>query len=193
VSLSINLNKYFKSLLFEFSAQFNRTPTTVDGFPSYRPPEFPPIQRPQIPPSEEFPIYRPQPQPQPPVNEFPTTTQNEVETFFEIGGPSSRLKREIKFPDDDDVIVGNVTNIQNESEKDVEEEFLSIEGRALKQTFQSQSITKVDVGIQSQLFVTPGSSSIVYFDVTNLRTEPTYYSFLVQDEKRYLRAMEPRL
>ena len=65
------------------------------------------------------------------------------------------------------------------------------EGRALKQTM--QSVTKIDVGIQSQLLVTPGSTSIIYFDVTNLRNEPSYLSFNVQDEKRYLRTLEPRL
>ena len=67
----------------------------------------------------------------------------------------------------------------------------SSEGRALKQTM--QSVTKIDVGIQSQLLVTPGSTSIIYFDVTNLRNEPSYLSFNVQDEKRYLRTLEPRL
>lgn len=82
-----------------------------------------------------------------------------------------------------------------ESEKKVEEfEGNSVdasEGRALKQTI--QSVTKIDVGVQSQLLVTPGSTSIIYFDVTNLRNEPTYLSFNVQDEKRFLRSLEPRL
>ena len=56
-----------------------------------------------------------------------------------------------------------------------------------------QSVTKIDVGPQSQLFVAPGSTSVIYFEVTNLRNEPTYHNFNVQDEKRFLRQMEPRL
>ncbi|XP_070505975.1 uncharacterized protein [Chironomus tepperi] len=55
-----------------------------------------------------------------------------------------------------------------------------------------QSVTKIDVGAQSQLFVAPGSTSVIYFEVTNLRNEPTYHNFNVQDEKRFLRQMEPR-
>lgn len=107
----------------------------------------------------------------------------------------SRLKRQVKFPEDDDddvdLAVGNVTQLMTvEKESEIEDD--GVEGRALRQT-QMQSITKVDVGIQSQLFVSPGSTSVIYFDITNLRNEPTYYNFNVQDEKRYLRAMEPRL
>jgi hypothetical protein len=103
-----------------------------------------------------------------------------------------RTKRQVAFPDDE------VT--QNEGTDTVErigddENSIHVvaaaDGRALKQT--TQTVTKIDVGIQSQLLVAPGSTSIIYFDVTNLRNEPTYHSFNVQDEKRFLRALEPRL
>jgi len=128
------------------------------------------------------------------MNEFPTSTDfGDSETFFEIGS-MSRLKRQVKFLEDDDDVdlaIGNVTQLMTvEKESEVEDD--GVEGRALRQT-QMQSVTKVDVGIQSQLFVPPGSTSVIYFDITNLRNEPTYYNFNVQDEKRYLRAMEPRL
>lgn len=106
-------------------------------------------------------------------------------TFSEFG-PALRIKRQVVFPDE---------TTTGEVEKKIEEfEGNSVdasEGRALKQTI--QSVTKIDVGVQSQLLVTPGSTSIIYFDVTNLRNEPTYLSFNVQDEKRFLRSLEPRL
>lgn len=115
----------------------------------------------------------------------------EEETFTEIGEPISRLKRQVSFPDDE----------MNKEETDRVESIggdenlvpviTAADGRALKQTL--QSVTKIDVGIQSQLMVAPGSTSIIYFDVTNLRNEPSYHNFNVQDEKRYLRALEPRL
>jgi len=78
-------------------------------------------------------------------------------------------------------------NLQTEQQTKVE----SVEGKALKQTL--QSVTKIDVGTQSQLLASPGSTVQLYFDVTNLRNEPTYHTFQVQDERRFLRQMEPRL
>jgi hypothetical protein len=119
---------------------------------------------------------------------------NDGETFFEIGSPlnppQSRIKREIVFPDDETTneIEDKIEEVGggNSSVQAVE----TIDGRALKQTM--QSVTKIDVGVQSQLVVAPGSTSVIYFDVTNLRNEPTYHTFNVQDEKRFLRSMEPR-
>lgn len=117
-------------------------------------------------------------------NNFPVYN-NDNEFFNEIG-PSLRPKREVVFPDDEaNDVETNVTEIGEADNSTV------IEGRALKQMI--QSVTKIDVGVQSQLLVAPGSTSIIYFDVTNLRNEPSYHSFNVQDEKRFLRAMEPRL
>lgn len=55
-----------------------------------------------------------------------------------------------------------------------------------------ESVTKIDVGAQSQLLVAPGSTGQIYFEVTNLRKEPTFHNFQVQDELRYLRNLEPR-
>lgn len=109
------------------------------------------------------------------------------ETFYEIGGSIPRAKREIKFPDEETTTLEDVQVIT-----DVDIETLSgVEGKAMPQLM--QSVTKIDVGPQSQLFVAPGSTSVIYFEVTNLRNEPTYHNFNVQDEKRFLRNMEPRL
>lgn len=124
-------------------------------------------------------------------NENPN--QNEVETFFEIGLPVPRIKRSIKFPDDDDENNRNKYELigsENNTIADVEI-IPAANGRASKQMI--QSVTKIDVGPQSQLFVAPGSTSVIYFEVTNLRNEPTYHNFNAQDEKRFLRQMEPRL
>lgn len=104
----------------------------------------------------------------------------------------SRIKRQVSFPDDvtdDQEGNDNVESIGDE--KNFVQVIDAADGRALKQT--TQSVTKIDVGVQSQLMVAPGSTSIIYFDVTNLRNEATYHNFNVQDEKRYLRALEPRL
>jgi hypothetical protein len=115
----------------------------------------------------------------------------EEETFTEIGEPISRIKRQVSFPDDEVTEEGN-DNVESIGEaKNSVPIATAADGRALKQTL--QSVTKIDVGIQSQLMVAPGSTSIIYFDVTNLRNEPTYHTFNAQDEKRYLRALEPRL
>lgn len=62
--------------------------------------------------------------------------------------------------------------------------------KALRQTI--QSVTKIDIGIQSQLLVSPGAQVEIIYEITNLRTEPQYYNFQVQDELRYLISMQPR-
>lgn len=101
-----------------------------------------------------------------------------------------RIKRHVAFPDDETTTV-EMDNKVEEIEENSVQAGDGIDGRASKQMI--QSVTKIDVGVQSQLLIAPGSTSIIYFDVTNLRNEPTYLSFNVQDEKRYLRSMEPRL
>jgi exosome complex RNA-binding protein Csl4 len=104
----------------------------------------------------------------------------------------SRIKRQVAFPDDEVTVEEENDRVESIGEDDGSVQVVSAaDGRALKQII--QSVTKIDVGIQSQLMVAPGSTSIIYFDVTNLRNEPTYHNFNVQDEKRFLRAMEPRL
>lgn len=103
----------------------------------------------------------------------------------------SRIKREVASPEEIETnAIGEKAADLGEAVESVAFEG-SIDGRALKQS--TQSITKIDVGVQSQLLVTPGSSAIIYFEVTNLRDQPTYHNFNVQDEKRYLIALEPRL
>lgn len=106
-------------------------------------------------------------------------------------GPMSRIKRQIAFPDEDENKIDKDEILEVDGEGNSVPFVDAADGRALKQTI--QSVTKIDVGIQSQLLVAPGSTSIIYFDVTNLRSEPSYHSFSAQDEKRYLRAMEPRV
>lgn len=103
----------------------------------------------------------------------------------------SRIKRQLSFPDDELKPVGDENVEEIGGDENSVQVVDAADGRALKQTI--QSVTKIDVGVQSQLLVAPGSTSIIYFDVTNLRNEPTYHSFSAQDEKRYLRAMEPRV
>ncbi len=66
-----------------------------------------------------------------------------------------------------------------------------MERSAAQQTL-LESVTKIDVGAQSQLLIPPGSTGQIFFDVTNLRREPTFHNFQVQDELRFLRALEPR-
>jgi hypothetical protein len=120
------------------------------------------------------------------------TAPESTETFNEIGDPIVRTKRQVVFPEDE--VTENEGTDTVERIGDDEDSIHVVgaaDGRALKQT--TQTVTKIDVGIQSQLMVAPGSTSIIYFDVTNLRNEPTYHSFNVQDEKRFLRALEPRL
>ena len=85
------------------------------------------------------------------------------------------------FPDDSQVVI---------AAQEVEP-LAADEGRALKQSI--QSVTKIDIGVQSQLLVAPGSTVQIYYDVTNLRSEPTFHNFQVQDEKGYLRQLQPRL
>lgn len=106
----------------------------------------------------------------------------------------SRIKRQVTFPEDDTVAeaVGGGENVEEIGRDENSVQVVNAaDGRALKQMI--QSVTKIDVGIQSQLFVAPGSTSVIYFEVTNLRNEPTYHNFNAQDEKRFLRSMEPRV
>lgn len=54
-----------------------------------------------------------------------------------------------------------------------------------------QAVTKIELGIQSQLLASPGTTVQIYFEVTNLREESTFHNFQVVDEKRYLRTLSP--
>lgn len=56
---------------------------------------------------------------------------------------------------------------------------------------QQQSITSVNVGLQSQLIAPAGTTVQIYFEVTNLRDQPVFHNFNIQDEQKYLRAMQP--
>lgn len=52
-----------------------------------------------------------------------------------------------------------------------------------------QFITKIDIGLQSQLLANPGSTVQIYFEITNLREEATFHNFQVVDEQRFLRSL----
>lgn len=54
-----------------------------------------------------------------------------------------------------------------------------------------QAVTKIELGVQSQLLASPGQTIQVYYEVTNLREEPTFHNFQVVDEKRFLRGLNP--
>ncbi|XP_037045802.1 uncharacterized protein LOC119081167 [Bradysia coprophila] len=54
-----------------------------------------------------------------------------------------------------------------------------------------QAVTKIELGVQSQLLASPGQTVQIYYEVTNLREEPTFHNFQVVDEKRFLRALTP--
>ncbi|XP_055323412.1 uncharacterized protein LOC129578614 isoform X2 [Sitodiplosis mosellana] len=54
-----------------------------------------------------------------------------------------------------------------------------------------QSITKIDLGAQSQLLANPGQTVQIHYEVTNLRNVPTFHNFQVVDEQRFLRSLNP--
>lgn len=61
----------------------------------------------------------------------------------------------------------------------------------MAKTTQIEAITRIDVGAQSQLLPVAGSWVQLYFDVTNLREIPIHHNFLLIDEQRFLRTLEP--
>uniref|UniRef100_A0A182IZ38 Uncharacterized protein n=1 Tax=Anopheles atroparvus TaxID=41427 RepID=A0A182IZ38_ANOAO len=54
-----------------------------------------------------------------------------------------------------------------------------------------QAITKVDVGVNSQLFGSRGQTLQIFFEVTNYRQTPITYFFRVTDELAFLRSLNP--
>lgn len=54
-----------------------------------------------------------------------------------------------------------------------------------------QSVTKIDLGAQSQLLANPGSTVQIHYEITNLRDVPTFHNFQVVDEQRFLRSLNP--
>ncbi|XP_055622864.1 uncharacterized protein LOC129765852 isoform X2 [Toxorhynchites rutilus septentrionalis] len=54
-----------------------------------------------------------------------------------------------------------------------------------------QPITKIDIGINSQLMGTRGSTLQLSFEVTNFRQAPMFYYFRVNDELGFLRTLNP--
>lgn len=66
-----------------------------------------------------------------------------------------------------------------------------IEVRNLRNTL--QAVTRIDLGAQTQLLANPGSTVQIYYEITNLRDEPTFHNFQVVDEQRFLRALTPQM
>lgn len=63
-----------------------------------------------------------------------------------------------------------------------------MEGRSEKNTI-LQAVTKIDLGIQSQLLPSPGATFQIYFEITNLRDQPTFHVFRIEDEQHYLQSL----
>lgn len=64
-----------------------------------------------------------------------------------------------------------------------------IESRSGRNTL--YAVTRIELGVQSQLLVNPGSTAQIYYEITNLRDDPTFHNFQVVDEQRFLRALNP--
>lgn len=54
-----------------------------------------------------------------------------------------------------------------------------------------QTVTKIDLGAQSQLLANPGSTVQVHYEITNLRDVPMFHNFQVIDERSFLRSLNP--
>lgn len=54
-----------------------------------------------------------------------------------------------------------------------------------------QSVTKIDLGAQSQLLAAPGSTVQIHYEITNLREVPSLHYFQVVDDQRFLRTLNP--
>lgn len=66
---------------------------------------------------------------------------------------------------------------------------IEITGRSGKNTLQSE--TRIELGAQSQLLAVAGSTVQIYYEITNMRTIPTFHNFQVVDELRFLQTLNP--
>nr|XP_029720370.1 uncharacterized protein LOC109412872 [Aedes albopictus]XP_029720371.1 uncharacterized protein LOC109412872 [Aedes albopictus] len=76
---------------------------------------------------------------------------------------------------------------QTESQILAESEESGFIGRATA----TQAVTKIDLGLNSQLTGTRGTTITVVFEVTNFRQTPVFYYFRVTDELGFLRSLYP--
>lgn len=53
------------------------------------------------------------------------------------------------------------------------------------------SITKIDLGAQSQLLANPGATVQIHYEITNLGNLRTLHYFMVRDEQSFLRGFNP--
>lgn len=60
-----------------------------------------------------------------------------------------------------------------------------------RSTVTTQYETRIEMGLQSQLLANPGSTIQLYYEITNLRNVPTFHTFQVTDERRFLQRLNP--
>ncbi|XP_055842242.1 uncharacterized protein LOC129909225 [Episyrphus balteatus] len=99
---------------------------------------------------------------------------------------SLRFPEETTDPDSEIFPVFSITNDKNKTNI-IQEKQTTLSNGVLK-----QGITKIEMGIQSQILVAPGMLASLYFEVTNLRTEPIFHNIQVTDEQRFLRTLTPQ-
>ncbi|XP_031633171.1 uncharacterized protein LOC116346974 [Contarinia nasturtii] len=123
------------------------------------------------------------------------TTKNEIDTTMEYFSPNdglmfrNRRSETLSEARDDEVVW---PEYQNDNQFD-EPQFITNDTEILTRSEKSllQSVTKIDLGAQSQLLANPGSTVQIYYEITNLRDVPTLHNFQVTDEQRFLRTLNP--
>ncbi|XP_053950458.1 uncharacterized protein LOC128858318 isoform X1 [Anastrepha ludens] len=64
--------------------------------------------------------------------------------------------------------------------------------RGATATLLQRDVTKIEMGLQSQLLLAPGTLGTLQFEVTNTRTEAIYHNIQVVDERRFLLRLNPQ-
>ncbi|XP_017481660.1 PREDICTED: uncharacterized protein LOC108370774 isoform X2 [Rhagoletis zephyria] len=100
--------------------------------------------------------------------------KDQVETFSDI-----------EIHDDQSVAPNNQTGIANAI---LNANNGLIRGAAVLQ----RDVTKIEMGLQSQLLLAPGMLGTLLFEVTNTRTEVIYHNIQVVDERRFLLRLNPQ-
>lgn len=125
--------------------------------------------------------------------------------FLELGDPE--LERRYDDPSNDVDFVPNRSNSGGNNSNDEGRHSLSArkqtrqtESQILAESEESgfigrassiQSVTKIDLGLNSQLTGTRGTTVQLIFEVTNFRQTPVFYYFRVTDELGFLRSLNP--
>ncbi|XP_067640005.1 uncharacterized protein [Eurosta solidaginis] len=64
--------------------------------------------------------------------------------------------------------------------------------RAATTTLLQRDVTKIEIGLQSQLLLAPGMLGTLQFELTNTRTDAIYHNIQVVDERRFLLRLNPQ-